>query len=150
MRARPRFAGRRIRRRDAGSRGNGLARPSPYLSTLQFPWLRRHPPPLPRAEPGSGHGPGTEGGGGGVRRGAPGPGGGGRASFPSPGARGGAPPVPPPGQLCHFCNPGPPPPALARTPGLFPSGPGAGAPERSAAPGPAGRRGGGARRRQSC
>lgn len=95
--------------------GDGLARPSPYppgsfhgSAAILRPFLEQ--------SPAAGTGPARrEPRGGRVRRGAPGSRGGGRASFPSPGGTQGRTPVLPPGQLCHFRGPGPPPP---RSPAL--------------------------------
>lgn len=112
VRARPRFAGRRIRRRDAGSLGE---RPGAALSLFIHPAVSMAPPPSSapslsrarqpaRARPGGGRG-------GRVRRGAP-PERGPRVVSKPRGARRRTPSLtrsPLPQQLCHFSSPGPPP-----------------------------------------
>lgn len=132
VRARPRFPGRRIRRRDAGSSG----RPRSALSLFIHPAVSMAPQPssapFPAHSPAAGA-TGPVGAAGGVR-GA----GTGRRS-----------PVLPPGRPGHFCSPGPAPGPLACTPICSPPGLSPG-PQAQRSPRPGRRRGGGARRRQSC
>lgn len=142
VRARPRFPGRCIRRRDAGSRGTASRGPLLIYPPGSFHGSAAILRPFLEQNPAAGAGPARRGPRGRAQLGAPGLPGGGRASFPSPGARGEAHPQSYfPGSCTTSAVPALPPhpcPPPARTPDLFPTGPGDGAPRAQRSPRPGG------------